>query len=75
MQLDARGLGEAGMGLIKCKACGDEISSKAYSCPHCGHPLRKTPGARIAQGCAGFVMMAFGLAILFAMSGILFQSK
>ena len=26
------------MGLIKCKACGAEISKKAKKCPQCGDP-------------------------------------
>jgi uncharacterized paraquat-inducible protein A len=56
------------MALVKCKSCGGEVSSKAYSCPHCGHPIRKSPGARLAQGCGGIVMMAVGLVILFVMA-------
>jgi hypothetical protein len=27
--------------LIKCKACGQEVSSEASICIHCGHPLKK----------------------------------
>jgi hypothetical protein len=30
--------------------------------------MRKTPAARIAQGCGGIVMMAVGLVILFVMA-------
>lgn len=29
------------MGLIKCKACGEKISSNAKSCPKCGEPAPK----------------------------------
>ena len=31
------------MSLIKCPECGEEISSLAESCPHCGCPLKPTP--------------------------------
>jgi hypothetical protein len=29
------------MSLIKCKECGEEISSKADKCPKCGNPIKK----------------------------------
>lgn len=29
------------MALIECKECGGTVSSKAYSCPHCGCPISK----------------------------------
>jgi RNA polymerase subunit RPABC4/transcription elongation factor Spt4 len=25
-----------------CPACENGVSTKAYTCPHCGHPLRVT---------------------------------
>jgi predicted nucleic acid-binding Zn ribbon protein len=28
------------MALKKCDVCGNAISTKAYGCPHCGHPDR-----------------------------------
>lgn len=28
------------MALIKCSECGEKISDKAGSCPHCGNPLK-----------------------------------
>ncbi|PKN21026.1 MAG: hypothetical protein CVU71_00985 [Deltaproteobacteria bacterium HGW-Deltaproteobacteria-6] len=28
------------MSLINCPACNSKVSSKAVSCPHCGHPLQ-----------------------------------
>jgi hypothetical protein len=31
------------MALIKCKKCGQQISSKADKCPHCDAPLKKIP--------------------------------
>lgn len=30
------------MPLIKCPACGKDISTQAVSCPNCGHPLVKS---------------------------------
>jgi ribosomal protein L37E len=32
---------EANMALIKCKECGNEISTKAKECPKCGSPIKK----------------------------------
>ena len=29
------------MALIKCKECGNSISSDAWTCPHCGKPIQK----------------------------------
>lgn len=29
------------MGLIKCKACSEKVSTNAFSCPHCGEPVPK----------------------------------
>ena len=31
------------MALITCEECGDKVSDKASSCPHCGVPLRPSP--------------------------------
>jgi len=33
--------------LVKCPACGRDVSDAATSCPHCGQPLRQqmTPAA------------------------------
>ena len=27
--------------MITCRSCGNNVSKKAFDCPHCGHPLRK----------------------------------
>lgn len=35
--------------LIKCPECELKISSKAYSCPHCGYPLRGSRPENIKQ--------------------------
>ena len=47
--------------LRKCKGCGEQVSKKAYSCPHCGEPFRQTAGNQLASCCLGIIV--FGLAI------------
>ena len=39
------------MALIKCKECGNEISSKAETCPMCGLRLKASPKANAGSGC------------------------
>lgn len=34
--------------LIKCPECGCDISDKAYSCPHCGYPIKIPPTVKQA---------------------------
>lgn len=34
--------------LIKCPECGLDVSDKAYSCPHCGYPLKIPPTVKQA---------------------------
>jgi hypothetical protein len=58
--------------LKTCKACSGAVSSQAYSCPHCGHPLRKPPTHRLAQGCGGLFAMIAGLIILFGLGFVVF---
>lgn len=29
------------MAIIECKECGGQVSDKAYTCPHCGFPMKK----------------------------------
>jgi endogenous inhibitor of DNA gyrase (YacG/DUF329 family) len=57
--------------LKPCPDCGHEVSTKAYSCPSCGRALKRTPGSRAAQGCAGFIAMVIGVLILIALAGVL----
>lgn len=33
------------MALIKCSECGNQVSDKATTCPHCGAPVEVTPVA------------------------------
>lgn len=31
------------MALIRCKECGGQVSTEAFTCPHCGTPQRQSP--------------------------------
>ena len=44
---------EKQMALKKCKECGNEVSTKAASCPKCGAVLKKK------TGCLGYIGAAF----------------
>lgn len=48
------------MKLLKCKACGHEVSKKAEKCPSCGQPVK-----RKSVGCFG-ALVVIALAIGFA---------
>lgn len=48
------------MALIKCKECGQQMSSGAKACPHCGK--RRT--SRAAKGCL-WIVIVFGVAVGF----------
>ncbi len=48
------------MALIKCKECGNEISSKATSCPKCGAPVKAKKS--LGCGCGSLLLL---LLILF----------
>jgi hypothetical protein len=37
------------MALIKCPECGQDVSDKAFSCPHCGYPFKKQAPVTIEQ--------------------------
>ena len=56
------------MALVKCKECGEKVSTRAANCPHCGAPVRKEMSK--AGGCLlVFVICAVGLIIYSASSG------
>lgn len=42
--------------LTKCRACGETISTKALSCPKCGHPIRRATSPT-ASGCATIIVL------------------
>lgn len=43
------------MALVKCKACGNQISKNARTCPQCGHPNKK-PTSKPA-GCLALIVL------------------
>ena len=49
------------MALIKCKACGAEMSKKAAACPKCGHPNKE---ANYLSGGQVFWGFAIGIAVI-----------
>jgi hypothetical protein len=53
------GYGEKTMGLIKCRECGNPVSTKAPLCPTCGAPAKKRMGCvTVVLGCTiGFVIL------------------
>lgn len=51
------------MPVTNCPTCGQQVSPKAYDCPHCGHPLRKLrrgPFGLLAK----WVLILFNLAMI-----------
>jgi hypothetical protein len=52
------------MALKKCKECGQEISTKADKCPHCGVPNKRKP-----IGCGGFLLILFIIGIFGSIFG------
>lgn len=53
------------MALKKCKECGNEVSTKATSCPNCGAVLKKK------TGCLGYIGAAFLIFIIIGVIGSL----
>lgn len=56
------------MALIKCKECGNKISTEAESCPQCGAPQKKKAKLSILGG----ILVLLGL---FVLGIVLFLSK
>lgn len=46
------------MALIKCKECGEKVSTKAKNCPACGAPIKRT------SGCAVVLLVLLGVSII-----------
>jgi hypothetical protein len=61
------------MALIKCKECGNQISSDASACPNCGKPVKKTSPA--ASGCLVVIIVIVVLAVIGKCSGSSNDSK
>jgi hypothetical protein len=53
------------MALMKCKECGNEVSTKATSCPKCGAVIKKK------TGCLGYIGAAFLIIIVLGAIGSL----
>ena len=53
------------MALKKCKECGNEVSTKAASCPKCGAVIMKK------TGCLGYIGAAFLIFIVLGVIGSL----
>ena len=47
------------MAMVKCKECGEKISSKASSCPSCGAPIKKK-----RSGCGILIIAVFVLFLI-----------
>ena len=49
------------MALIKCKECGNEISSEADKCPHCGVKIKNSENscANSCASCGCFILIVF----------------
>jgi hypothetical protein len=50
------------MALIKCKECGNQISSDATACPSCGKPVKKTSAT--ASGCLAVIIVVVILSVM-----------
>ena len=70
------------MALIKCPACGKDVSEEAAACPHCGHPINseeavsaKTAKGKSRHGCLTAVGVIFLIGIVAAAIGNLSPSQ
>jgi len=52
------------MGMIKCKDCKQQVSSKAKSCPHCGNPIKKSSSV----GCLVAIILSIAVVVIMAVS-------
>lgn len=51
------------MALEYCSACGNQVSSEAFACPKCGHPLqgaKQVPRKNLSRTVAGLLSIFFG---------------
>ena len=61
------------MALIECEECGEDVSNKAASCPHCGAPVEEAYQSiwdRDMSGCGCLIIGGFtlGLILLFGLN-------
>ena len=62
------------MNLIKCPSCNKDVSTKAASCPHCGHQFKSAGGINLKDpvhvlGVIAVIVIILGV-ILYIMSQI-----
>ena len=38
------------MSLIKCRACGKDVSENAPTCPNCGEPINRKEAKKLSSG-------------------------
>gem|GEM_PF-414018 len=55
------------MALINCKECGEQVSTKAATCPKCGAPVAKK--IKGPSGCMMVILIILGLFILLSIVG------
>lgn len=57
------------MAIKKCKECGNEVSTKAVSCPKCGAVLKKK------MGCLGYIGVGFLIFLILGVIGSLMKDE
>ena len=70
----ARGLGRNHawvMALKPCEECGEPVSTKAISCPHCGFKMKHVPGALDIPLGGRLLKMFFIALVICAIIGVL----
>jgi len=63
------------MALVQCPECKREVSSKASTCPHCGHPIGGAEGSTPAKKRVGYGMGCLVLIGLFIVVSVYTESK
>jgi hypothetical protein len=58
--------------LVACPACGEGISHDAFSCPHCGKPLRSRP---IDWAAALYLGSTAAVAVLLAIFAVFYSAQ
>jgi len=57
------------MALTKCRECGQQVSDRAPTCPHCGAPASVPARTIVATALGGVLAAAATAGLLFARSG------
>lgn len=51
------------MTVVKCPECGNQVSTEARACPHCGAPVKKGPRRSVIYGGALLALVVLGLLV------------